>query len=44
VFRQFWQAKFANSGLILSLSQLLLLPQLHEKIKLASKVVKIDSK
>jgi hypothetical protein len=33
------QAKFDNGGLILSLSQFLVLPQ---KMKLTSKVVKID--
>jgi hypothetical protein len=42
VFRQFRQAKFENGGLILNLSQFLLLPQLRQKMKLASKVVKID--
>jgi hypothetical protein len=40
VFHQFRQAKFDNGGSILSPSQFLLLPQ---KMKLASKVVKIDS-
>ncbi len=44
VFRQFRQAKFDNNGLILSSSQFLLLPQQPLKIKLASRVVNIDSK
>jgi hypothetical protein len=44
VFQGFSKAKSANGGLILSLSQFLILPQLPQKIKLASKVVKIDSK
>ncbi len=43
VFQEFSKAKSANGGLILSLSQFLILPQL-QKIKLASKVVKVDSK
>ncbi len=38
------QAKFTYGGLILSSSQFLLLPQLPQKKKLASKVVKVDSK
>jgi hypothetical protein len=38
------QAKFFIAGSILSLSQLLLLPQLPQKIELASKVVKTGSK
>jgi hypothetical protein len=42
VLHQFRQAKFANGGLILSLSQSSILPQLPQKIKLASKVVKIN--
>ncbi len=37
-------AKSANGGSILSSSQFLILPQLPRKIKLASKVVKVDSK
>jgi hypothetical protein len=41
VFHQFSQAKFAYGGLILSSSQLSLLPQ---QMELASKVVKTDSK
>jgi hypothetical protein len=44
VFQGFSKAKSANGGLILSLSQFLILPQLPQKIKLASKVVKVDSK
>jgi hypothetical protein len=35
VFHQFRQAKFAYGGLILSLSQFLLLPQLPQKMELA---------
>jgi hypothetical protein len=42
VFQGFRQAKSANGGLILSSSQFLMLPQLPQKMKLASKVVKID--
>jgi hypothetical protein len=38
------QAKFANGGLILSLSQFSILPQLPQKMKLVSKEVKIDPK
>ncbi len=41
VFHQFWQAKFSNGGLILSSSQLSILP--HQPL-LATKVVKIYSK
>jgi hypothetical protein len=41
VFHQFRQSKFANDGLILSLSQFSLLPQLPKKAELASKVVKM---
>jgi hypothetical protein len=44
VFQEFSKAKSANGGSILSSSQFLILPQLPQKIKLASKVVKIDSK
>jgi hypothetical protein len=40
----FSKAKSANGGSILSSSQFLILPQLPQKIKLASKVVKVDSK
>ncbi len=43
VFQRFRQVKFDNGGSILSASQFLLLPQLPKKMKLASKVVKIDS-
>jgi hypothetical protein len=42
VFQGFRQAKFANGGSILSSSQFLILPQLPQKMKLASKVVKIN--
>jgi hypothetical protein len=44
VFHQIGQAKFADVGSILSSSQFLLLSQLPQKMELASKVVKIDSK
>jgi hypothetical protein len=44
VFHQFRQAKFDHGGSILNTSQFLLVPQLPQKMKLASKVVKIDSK
>jgi hypothetical protein len=44
VFQGFRQAKSANGGLILSSSQFLILPQLPQKMKLASEVVKVDSK
>ncbi len=44
VFHQFRQTKFAYGGLIFSSSQFLLLPQLPQKMELASKVVKVDSK
>jgi hypothetical protein len=44
VFQGFSKAKSANGGSILSTSQFLILPQLPQKIKLASKVVKVDSK
>ncbi len=44
VFQGFSKAKFANGGSILSSSQFSILPQLAQKIKLASKVVKIDTK
>ncbi len=44
VFQGFSKAKSANGGSILSSSQFLILPQLPQKIKLGSKVVKIDSK
>jgi hypothetical protein len=38
----FHQAKFANGGSFLSLSQFQQLPQLTQKIKLASEVGKFD--
>ncbi len=44
VFQAFSKAKSANGGSILSLSQFLILPQLPQNIKLASKVVNVDSK
>jgi hypothetical protein len=44
VFRGFSKAKFANGGSILTSSQFLILPQLPQKMTLASKVVKIDPK
>ncbi len=44
VFQGFRKAKFGRGGSILSSSQFLILPQLPQKIKLASKVVKVDSK
>jgi hypothetical protein len=44
VFQGFRQAKSANGGSILSSSQFLILPQLPQKMKFASKVVKVDSK
>jgi hypothetical protein len=44
VFQWFSKAKSANGGSILRSSQFLMLPQLPQKIKLASKVVKVDSK
>jgi hypothetical protein len=44
VFHQFRQAKFANGGSILSSSQFSILLQLPQKMKLASKMVKIDPK
>ncbi len=44
VFHRFRKAKFAYGGSILSSSQFLLLPQLSQKMELASKVVKVDSK
>jgi hypothetical protein len=43
-FHQFCQAKFADVGSVLSSSQFLLLPHLPQKIELASKVVKMNSK
>ncbi len=44
VFQAFSKAKSANSGSIFSSSQFLKLPQLPQKIKLASKLVQVDSK
>jgi hypothetical protein len=44
VFRRFGQVKFVNIVSILSTSQISLLPQLHQKMKLVSKVVKTDTK
>ncbi len=44
VFHQFGQVKFANGGSILISNQFFLLPQLPQKMKLTSKVFKIDSK
>jgi hypothetical protein len=44
VFHRFREAKFDNGGSILSWSQFSPLPQLPQKMKLTSKVVKIDSK
>jgi len=44
VFYRFGQAKIAYGGLVLGSSQLSLLPKLPQKMTLASKVVKIDSK
>jgi hypothetical protein len=44
VFQGFSKAKFAYGGSILSSSQFLILPQLPQKMKLTSKVVKIDPK
>jgi hypothetical protein len=44
VFQGFSNAKSTNDGSISSSSQFLILPQLPQKIKHASKVVKVDSK
>jgi hypothetical protein len=44
VFQGFSKAEFANGGSILGSSQYSILPQLAQKMKLASKVVKIDPK
>jgi len=41
-FYGFVQAKFPDGGLVLSMSQFSILPQLPPKIMLDSKVVKID--
>jgi len=43
-FHGFGQAKFADGGLILGLSQFAQLPQLPLKMMLDSKKIKIDSK
>ncbi len=43
-FTDLGMIKFANGGLILISRQFLILPQLPQKIKLVSKVVKIDPK
>ena len=43
-FHQFGQTKFAYGGKVLGSSQFPLLPQLPQKMTLASKVVKIDSR
>ncbi len=44
VFHRFRHAKFANGGSILSSSQFSILPKLPQKMKFATKVVKIDPK
>jgi len=44
VFHGFGQAKFPDGGLVLGLSQFLILAQLPPKIMLVSKLVKIDPK
>jgi hypothetical protein len=44
VFHQFEHAESADGGLILSLCQFLLLPLLQQKMELATRVVKINSK
>jgi hypothetical protein len=44
VFHRFRQAKSANGGSIVTSSQFSILPQLPQKMKLVSKVVKIDPK
>jgi hypothetical protein len=44
VLQEFSKAKSANGGSILSLSKFFILPQLPQKIKLTSKVVKVDLK
>jgi len=43
-FHGFGQAKFPNGGSALGLNQFSILPQLNQKMMLASKGVKIDSK
>jgi hypothetical protein len=44
VFHRYRQATFAYGGSILSSSQFLLLPHLSQKMKIATKVVIMDSK
>jgi hypothetical protein len=44
VFQGFIKAKFANGGVILSLSQFSILPQLAQKIKLLQKWSKLTQK
>ncbi len=44
VLHRFRQANFPNGGFILTSSRFLLLPHQPQKMKLASKVVKIDLK
>jgi hypothetical protein len=44
VFQGFRQAKSANAASILSSRQFLILPKLPQKMKLTSKVVKVDLK
>jgi len=44
VFQRFGQAKFADGGLILGLSQVTQLPQLPLKTTLSLKKIKINSK
>ncbi len=44
MFHGFEQAKFPDGGSVLGLSKFLILPQLPPKIRLNSKVVKIDPK
>ena len=41
-FHRFGLTKFAHGGLVLGLSQFLILPEMPQKMTLASKVVKID--
>ncbi len=43
-FKGFGQAKFPDGGMDLGSSQFSILPELHQKTMLASKVVKIGSK
>jgi len=43
-FHGFGKAKFPDGGLVLGLSQFLILPQLPPKILLSSKVIKINPK